>query len=92
VLGCLGTGEGGGVNVSQCDNCRRLDPSQTPAGWLIVIQAEPAPSSFLSVITGSGGPEIKAMFCTWKCAAEYAMVQAVTGEVQADIDAGGGPS
>jgi hypothetical protein len=43
----------------------------------VLVQTEPVPSSLLATLTGTGGPEIKAMFCTWRCAAEYATVKAL---------------
>lgn len=70
------------MNVSQCDNCRRLDPASPPPGWLLVLTTE-AEQDTLGLAGLFPAPQIKAMFCGWKCAAEYAYLRAVTGEIDA---------
>jgi hypothetical protein len=63
------------MNVSQCDNCKRLDPAAPPPGWLLVVITEP--DDMLLPGLFAGAPKVGAMFCGWKCAAEYAVAKAL---------------
>jgi hypothetical protein len=65
------------VIVSECNNCKRLDPRTPPPDWLIVLGGDP-PSSPLAGLLG-GGPEIKAMFCGLRCMAVWATDKVLTG-------------
>ena len=72
------------MNVSQCDNCKVIGPV-TPAGWIVTGVIEQPQPSLLTMFGGGGGAAEPAMFCTWKCVAEYAWLKAVIpgGEVTA---------
>jgi hypothetical protein len=62
----------------QCDTCRRFAPS-TPPGWLYLVRPAAEPS-ILSAF-GIGGPkDDPGTFCSMRCLAEYAIVQAAAGE------------
>jgi hypothetical protein len=64
---------------SQCDNCRKFGTAPS-AGWLILVQVQPAASSLRSMISGGGGgTDVIGTFCSPKCVAEHAYVMTVTG-------------
>jgi hypothetical protein len=72
------------VNVTQCDNCRKLGPSP-PLGWLVIVQQPAEPG--LGGMLGSGpGYDIAGTFCRWACLSDYARVAALECEM------GGGTS
>jgi hypothetical protein len=75
------------VNIAQCDNCRHLAPlkhSFPPDGWLIisvVARKDSSASSFAAMVTGMSNPaRPAAMFCSWRCAAEYCAGRALLAE------------
>ena len=73
----------------QCDTCRRFAPS-TPPGWVYLVRpsAEPSMPSMLSAL-GYGAPrEEPAAFCSMRCLAEYAIVQAAAGEAASGTEPG----
>jgi hypothetical protein len=62
---------------SQCDMCRKFAPQ--PCGdWLVLVRQEQP--SFLAAITGHAGTGVAGTFCSWRCVAEYAYVQAAAGD------------
>jgi hypothetical protein len=73
------------MNVTQCDNCRKIGPLQPP-GWLVVARVHPQEASFLAMLGGGGGSgmEVAGTFCGWPCAAQYATAKALIP------DSGGG--
>ena len=60
----------------QCDRCRRFAPS-TPPGWLYVVKPSAEPGILASLGIGGQRDEPGA-FCSMRCLAEWAYVQAVT--------------
>ena len=63
---------------SQCDTCRTF-AAGTAAGWLILVQVQPAMSSIMSMISGGGGSEVVGTFCSPQCVADHAYVLAAAG-------------
>ena len=57
----------------QCDTCRRFVPGSPPS-WLYLVRQPPEPSILSSLGIGREEP---AAFCSMKCVAEYAYVQAI---------------
>ena len=59
----------------QCKTCRRFAPS-APPGWLYIVRPAAEPSFMASL--GIGPRDEPATFCSMRCLAEWAYVQAVT--------------
>jgi hypothetical protein len=71
------------VNVSQCDNCKRIAEAPPPSTWPVVMTMQEPQHQLMSFLGGSsGGPEIAGMFCSWRCLGEYASTRALVGEVK----------
>jgi hypothetical protein len=64
------------MNVTECDNCRKLGPVPAP-GWIVALVQAPAEVSLLSSLTGNTGADIAGMFCSWRCTAKYATAKAL---------------
>ena len=69
----------------QCDTCRRFAPS-TPPGWLYLVRPSAEPP-ILSAL-GIGPKEEPGAFCSMRCLAEYAIVQAALGEPASGTEPG----
>ena len=63
--------------------CRKFAPMQPP-GWLYVVQPSAEPTSFLASLAGSR--DEPGTWCSMRCLAEWAYVQAMTGEPATGIE------
>jgi hypothetical protein len=72
------------VNGNQCDNCRKFGVH--PAGWLYLVQHPEQPSSFMSSLFPQ--PADPLTFCSMRCVAEYAYVQAVAKDAATGTEPG----
>lgn len=65
------------MNVTQCDNCKKLGPCPAP-GWIVAVIVPQPQSSWLTTVLGGGAPgDMEGIFCTWRCLAEYAAARAL---------------
>jgi len=62
----------------QCDTCRRFAPGPPP-GWLYLVRQPSSEPSILASL-GIGPREEPGTFCSMRCVAEYAIVEAAAGE------------
>lgn len=71
------------MNVTECDNCRKLGPM--PAWeWIVAIVQKEAESSFMAMLGGGNSQaEVAGMFCSWRCVAQYAVARALVAEAEA---------
>jgi hypothetical protein len=70
------------VNVTECDNCRKIGASPPPAGWVIIAVEPPADGDdggLAGLISGRGAV-LAGTFCGWPCAAEWSAVKALIPE------------
>jgi hypothetical protein len=71
---------------TECDNCRKLGDSPPPNGWVVTgVIADVEHSGITAMFAGaatSRESEAAAIFCGWKCAAEYAAARAAIETVQ----------